>query len=117
MPDEILDVSTPVLVMGGLQNALSIVRSLGRAGAKVSVSSTSNCFASHSRYCADSFPVFADASQNAFWEKLLLSEKKPLEGSMLLTCSAREIQQDTSARKAFPIFPLPNAIHPLELAA
>jgi len=90
--DEVLDVSTPVLVMGGLQNALSIVRSLGRAGVRVCVSSTSNCFASYSRYCADSFPVSADAHQNAFWEKLLLSEQKNLEGSMLLTCSDEAIQ-------------------------
>jgi len=92
MLDEVLDVSTPVLVMGGMENALSIVRSLGRVGVRVSVSSAPNCFACRSRYCADSFPVAVEAHQSSFWEKLLLSEQKPLKGNMLLACSDDAIQ-------------------------
>jgi predicted ATP-grasp superfamily ATP-dependent carboligase len=92
MPDEVLDVSTPALVMGGQQNTLSIVRSLGSAGVRVSVSSGHGCWAPHSRYCAESFPYSSDTLSSVFWTKLLLSEQKPLKGTMLLTCNDDAIQ-------------------------
>ena len=92
MPNEALDVTTPVLLMGGMQNTLSIVRSLGRERVSVSVSSATDCLALHSRYCADTYPYPVGIAPGAFWNELLLSEPKPLRGAMLLTCSDDAIE-------------------------
>ena len=94
MQNEYLDVSTPVLVMGGQQNTLSVVRSLGRAGVRVSVSGAPEpaCWAPRSRYCSGSYPYPSGSPPEIFWKSLLLSEQKPLQGTMLLTCNDDAIQ-------------------------
>jgi len=92
MSNETLDISTPVLVMGGQQNALSIVRSLGKLGVHVSVSLAQGCWAVESRYCSGSYTYPAGTDLHLFWKKLLLSDDKPLQGTMLLTCNDDAIE-------------------------
>mgnify|MGYP002148875108 CR=1 FL=1 len=92
MPNDALDTSTPVLVMGGRQNALSIVRSLGKAGVHVSVSLAEGCCAAESRYCSASYIYPVDSDLHLFWKKLLLSDQRPLQGAMLLTCNDDAIE-------------------------
>lgn len=87
-----IDVSTPVLVMGGMQNALSIVRSLGKIGVKVSVTASPECWALHSKYCSEKYVCPSDVQPTEFWRKLLLSDGDALHGNVLITCSDDAIQ-------------------------
>jgi D-aspartate ligase len=80
-----LDISRPVLLLGGGASTLAAARSLGAAGVTVYASGRSGCRAMRSRYCKLSLPVCEGGEALAFWEKLLISEPDPrLAGSVIM---------------------------------
>ena len=82
-----IDTSTPVLVLGGKENALSLVRHLGQKGMPISCSGPSNCWGMFSRYCQESFQIPYGRPATSFWRDLLLSEgSSRLHGYILLPC-------------------------------
>ena len=88
-----LDTGTPVLVLGGKENSLSLTRHFGRLGIVVRASGTANCWAMHSRYCREKFPVPEGVDAGTFWTKLLLSDDGGnLDGHIVLACSDAAIE-------------------------
>lgn len=84
----VMDTSTPVLVLGGRENALSLVRRYGAAGIKTRVSGPADCWGMHSRYCHEKLPVSEGVSHADHWCDLLLSgSNKNFHGSLLIACS------------------------------
>jgi len=84
---KILDTSTPVLIMGGNENALSLARHLGRAGVTVRITGDKDNWSMFSHYCQQSFPIPAGMSAEEFWTELLLRNKNNmLHGHILLSC-------------------------------
>ncbi len=95
-----MDVSTPVLILGGKENALSLVRRFGAAGIATRVSGPADCWGMHSHYCREKFPVPRGISSAQYWHDLLLSGKDAglhaglhaeLHGSLLIACSDEAI--------------------------
>ncbi len=98
--EKIIDTSTPVLILGGKENALSIVRRFGNLGIKTRVSGDVDCWGRYSRYCAQSLPVPRGAAAADFWAGLLLSEKsQDLYGSLIICCSDVAIEFVAANRK------------------
>jgi D-aspartate ligase len=92
---------TPVMILEGHENALSIVRSLGQRGIPVSVSASEMCPASKSRFCKGAYVVPEAADYSEYWSELLLSGKnKHLRGSVLLAGGDNAIQFLAANRKA-----------------
>jgi len=88
-----LDTTTPVLVLGGKENALSIVRRFGKMGIKTRVSGSADCWGRYSKYCAQSLPVPRGETAADFWSDLLLSGRSPeLHGSLIICCSDDAIE-------------------------
>jgi D-aspartate ligase len=87
-----LDVSTPLLLLGGKENALSVVRHLGGLGITVRVSGPPSCWALHSRYCAEALPVPKGMKQQEYWQSLLLGNDGRLNGHMLWALSDDAIE-------------------------
>ena len=87
-----LDVSTPLLLLGGKENTLSVVRHLGQLGVKVRVSGPPSCWALHSRYCTEALPVPKGSKQQDYWETLLLGNDGRLNGHMLWALSDDAIE-------------------------
>jgi predicted ATP-grasp superfamily ATP-dependent carboligase len=88
-----IDTSTPVLVLGGKENSLSLVRHLGRCGITVRASGPSNCWGMYSRYCQESFPIPRGQSASLFWKNLLLShDEERLHYHIIFACSDEAIE-------------------------
>jgi predicted ATP-grasp superfamily ATP-dependent carboligase len=88
-----MDTSTPVLVLGGKENALSLARHLGRLGIEVAVSGPANCWGMYSRYCVEALRVPFQASPLDYWRDLLLPQgASGYEGSVILPCSDDAIE-------------------------
>jgi predicted ATP-grasp superfamily ATP-dependent carboligase len=82
-----------VLVLGGQENALAIVRSLSARGVNVSVSAPQTCWALRSRHCRRRYVVPRGESAGDYWEKLLLGDTDAaLDGSVLFACSDEAIE-------------------------
>ena len=83
-----IDTTTPVLILGGKENALSLVRNLGREGITVRVSGDpSASWAMASRYCSDAFRVPSDRKPADYWQELLLGpDSAHLHGHILIPC-------------------------------
>jgi D-aspartate ligase len=80
-----MDKSTPVLIMGGRENALSLVRRFGAAGIKTRVTGPLDCWGMNSRYCSKSYPVPKNQPDEVYWQELLLSDNHPeLHNSLLI---------------------------------
>ncbi|MCH7917556.1 MAG: carboxylate--amine ligase [Planctomycetes bacterium] len=78
---------TPVIVLGGQQNTLSVARSLGRRGIPVSVSARNKCWALRSRYCHRKHICPDDVDIGTYWAELLLSDSTDdYHGNILLAC-------------------------------
>jgi len=91
--EKALDTTTPVLILGGKENALSIVRRFGKLGIKTRVSGPADCWGRYSRYCAQSLPVPGGETAADFWSDLLFSGKSPdLHGSVIICCSDTAIE-------------------------
>lgn len=82
-----LNTEVPVLVLGGKENSLSIVRNLSRQGISVSVSGPESCWGLHSRYAKQAFEAPRGADLGIFWGDLLLGADRALDGHMLMPCS------------------------------
>jgi predicted ATP-grasp superfamily ATP-dependent carboligase len=86
-----IDTSTPVLILGGKENSISLARSYGRAGITVRASGSGSCWALYSRFCRTSFRIPFGVDPSQFWSELLLSEDSSLAGHMVLPCSDEAI--------------------------
>ena len=74
----------PVIILGGVANALSVARSIGRIGASVYLLNQKSSVVQYSRYCKQ-LPVYG--GKDAWAEFLLGPESATLEGAVVLTCS------------------------------
>jgi predicted ATP-grasp superfamily ATP-dependent carboligase len=82
-----IDTSTPVMILGGKENALSLVRSLGQQGITMRVSGPAACWGMASRYCHEAFRVPRERKASDYWYELLLGpEAKRLHGHILIPC-------------------------------
>jgi predicted ATP-grasp superfamily ATP-dependent carboligase len=88
----IRDTSTPILILGGKENSLSITRHLGGLGVSVRVSGPANCWGIYSRYCQESFLVRPGTSAAQFWHNLLLASDRRLDGHVIFACSDEAIE-------------------------
>lgn len=81
-----LNTSTPVMLLGGRENAVAVARNLGRLGVPILVSGTRGCRAMRSRYCRRAFPVPAQVSADVFWRDLLLTKfRQDTAGTVLIS--------------------------------
>jgi D-aspartate ligase len=78
----------PVLVLGGQENALAIVRGLGKRGIPVHVAAREDCLAFRSRYCAGRHPYTRGADAAAHLaDSLLGGTHDDLRGAVVFPCS------------------------------
>ncbi len=78
---------TPVVLLGGAANAVSVARSLGRLGAAVHVINEPGSFVRYSRYARCLEVPAAPGDEARAWTDYLLSSKAEfLRGAVLLTC-------------------------------
>lgn len=79
--------SPSVLLLGGFENSLSIVRSMGRKNIVVRVSALTNSPALVSRFCKGRYVVSPNEPVESFWGDLLLGRKRSdLQGSVIFAC-------------------------------
>lgn len=91
---------TPVLILGGQENGLSIVRSLARRGVPVHVAAPESCWALRSRYCAGRHPTPPGAERKGHWHELLLEGGAPeLEGAVVFPCNDEAIEFTAENRR------------------
>jgi D-aspartate ligase len=82
-----IDTSTPVLVLGGKENTLSLVRNLGSHGIAVRVCAPPTCWGISSRYCREAIPIPRDSTAADYWHNLLLGpDSARLHGHILVPC-------------------------------
>jgi D-aspartate ligase len=80
-----VDVSHPVVLLGGRENCLAVTRNLGRLGIPVYVSGRKGCHALYSRHCRRAFPVERGVSADRAWHQLLIGSPLPeLQGAIVL---------------------------------
>jgi len=95
------DTSTPVLLLAGQENTLSITRNLGRRGIDVRVSGKKSCWALYSRYCKKSYLVADDIDILDYWHNLLITpENNPLKGHIILACNDDALEFVIANREA-----------------
>lgn len=82
-----LETGVPVLVLGGKENSLSLVRNLSRHGVSVSASGPANCWGLNSRFTKNAYRIAQGMDQEAYWRDLLLSDDTALDGHILMPCS------------------------------
>src|SRR5690242_14647098 len=85
LPDKDSPVTSrpPAILLGGLHNALSLTRSLGRQGAEITLLADSSTAPAKSRLCSRVFRP--DGPVQPGWLEWLLS--RPSRGAVLLPCS------------------------------
>lgn len=81
-----IDFSRPVLVLGGAESALAVVRSISRAGGSVSAC-TNDVGVSHSRYLRNCHRTHGEQSPEQLFGDLLLSDKSPYRGSVIFAAA------------------------------
>lgn len=84
------DPSTPVLLLGGGGNAVSVARNLGRLGVSVAASGNREAWGLASRHCRRRFTVPPGKEEAEYWRELLLSPGPgPLDGHVIFAlCDA-----------------------------
>ena len=87
-----LDTTTPVLILGGKENALSVTRHLGQLGITIRVSGPPSCWGLYSRYCTEAFRVPRGETQASYWKRLLLGNDDSLDGHIVLAMSDDAIE-------------------------
>jgi len=86
-----LDTSTPVLVLGGKENSLSVVRHLSSHGIAVACSGPSDCWGMNSRFCSARYLIPENMDPKAYWHDLLLGEQSTQkQGQIILSDAAIE---------------------------
>ena len=80
-----LDTRTPVILLGGRENAVAVARNLGRLGIPVYASGRSGCRVLRSRYCLRGYSVPDDEPAKEYWRKLLIERLLPrLAGAVVI---------------------------------
>ncbi|VAW16128.1 hypothetical protein MNBD_ALPHA12-1278 [hydrothermal vent metagenome] len=88
-----LDTTVPVLVLGGKENSLSVVRHLSSHGISVACSGPSDCWGMNSRFCSARYPVPENIDPKAYWHDLLLGSKSnQQQGQIILQGSDAAIE-------------------------
>jgi predicted ATP-grasp superfamily ATP-dependent carboligase len=88
-----LDTSTPVLLLGGGENSLAVARHLGRQGIAVRASGEASCWAMHSRYCRERFPIPSGLPAQDYWRDLLLTgANQHLRNHVVFACNDDAIE-------------------------
>ncbi|MEO0576633.1 MAG: hypothetical protein AAF004_14305 [Pseudomonadota bacterium] len=83
--------AAPVLLLGGQENALSLTRSLGKAGISVSVASDASCVARPSKFCQAFYATPANTLPEQFWVELLLNtETSRIAPGTVILCGSDE---------------------------
>jgi predicted ATP-grasp superfamily ATP-dependent carboligase len=95
-----IDVSTPVLILGGRENSTAVARNLGRLGVPIRVAGEEDCAAMRSRFCRQRFVKPAGESPQDYWRRLLLSESRELDGHLLFACCDDSLEFITENRDA-----------------
>ena len=98
-----LDVSTPVILLGGKENSLSITRHLGKLGVTIRVSGPANCWALYSRYCAEALPIPKNIRLQDYWRTLLLGNDGRLNGHIIWALSDDAIEFVNTNRDALKL--------------
>ena len=81
------DTRTPVLVLGGKENSLSITRHLGGLGIAVRVCGRATAWGLYSRHCKEAFRIPRGEAMAEYWRRLLLGpDGERLKGSILVPC-------------------------------
>ena len=82
------DASTPVLLLGGRENSLSLARSFGQLGISVKISGRADCWGLYSKFCTKGYPVPRGTNPEVHWAKLLLSDQAhELHGHLVIACN------------------------------
>jgi len=88
-----LDFSTPVLLLGGSENALAVARNLGKKGVEIKIGGEESHIAMKSRYCNKKFIRPDTISSYEFWKNLLLVQTEfDLSGHILFACDDGAIE-------------------------
>lgn len=88
-----VDVSNPVVLLGGRENCLAVTRNLGRLGIKVYVSGRKGCHAIYSRHCCRAFPVRRGMSAAQAWHQLLIVRPPAeLQGAIIFAMCDESIE-------------------------
>jgi D-aspartate ligase len=80
----VLDTSTPVLLLGGGSNGVSVVRNFNALGIQVSMSGDSGSWGLASRHCHKAYPIPAGKTQSDYWSDLLLTSDRGLDGHIII---------------------------------
>ncbi len=79
-----IDTSTPVILLGGRENAVAVARNLGRLGVHVTATGLPGCRSMDSKYTRQTFPVPEGNTAPYYWRKLLLEDQlETLKGSII----------------------------------
>lgn len=113
-----LDTSTPVLLLGGKENALAVARHLGRNGIPVYASGGAGNWAIRSRFCRKAYVIPAERDLEDYWAELLLEAPRPeLAGVILFACCDEAIEFLAEHRDALALrYILEDADPALQLA-
>ena len=83
-----INTATPVMLLGGRENALAVTRNLGRRGVTIRVSNVPGSWAMQSRFCAESYPVPDGTPVSEYWEELLLGpDSSRFHGQVIFACN------------------------------
>lgn len=78
------DPGTPVILLGGRENAVSVARNFGRKGIRIIASGLPGCRSMNSRYTRESYPVPEGMTASHYWRELLLtSDVDRLKGAII----------------------------------
>lgn len=81
---DVLETSTPVLILGGAANGVALARNFGRVGITVRAAGGPECLAQTSRFCSQAYRGPDQTSQHEFWYELLINTPQAeLQGSLI----------------------------------
>lgn len=93
-----INTNTPVLLLGGRENALSVARTLGSKGIAVTISSRASCWGMYSRYCRRAVPIPKGQMPLEFWSKMLLGDDSAYDGHIVFACNDDALEFVASKR-------------------
>ncbi len=87
------DPSTPVILLGGRENALAVARNLGKAGVKIIATGVPGARSMNSKYCKQAYPVPEHKSPAEHWADLLLEDElEALKGHIVFACCDQSLE-------------------------
>ena len=92
--------SVPVLILGGQENTISLLRSFGKRNIKVYISVRHNSLAIKSRHCHKVFTIPDGKTDGEAWQALLLFDERPeLRGCVIFPGSDEAVDFLASNRR------------------